>query len=189
MLSFRTTTLQYFFVPLCLILLASCASVTTNTNNTQAPTQTTLQLNNAAETNIRLGLYYLEQKNMQQAKTKLQLALQQSPENFLAYDAMGYFWESIQETSLAEKYYQQAIKIVPTNGATHNNYGTFLYRQKRCDLALIQFKKALQDNNYLNLAGVYKNAAQAALCLNDTKQAQKYFDKVALIAPQKKKED
>lgn len=176
-----TFSLIFFFI------LTSCSSIKTELDNNQNTKPTADQLNNAANTNIELGLYYLEQKNIPQAQEKLLLALQQSPQNFIAYDAMGYFLETIQEISTAEKYYQQAIKITPNNGAAHNNYGAFLYRQHRCQEALTQFLIVVQDINYLNLAAVYENAGLTAMCLNEKTQAKKYFAKALLIEPQRRK--
>lgn len=176
-----TFSLIFFFI------LTSCSSIKTELDNNQNTKPTADQLNNAANANIELGLYYLGQKNIPQAQEKLLLALQQAPQNFVAYDAMGYFLETIQEVSTAEKYYQQAIKINPNNGATHNNYGTFLYRQHRCQEALTQFLIVIQDINYLNLAAAYENAGLTAMCLNKKTQAKKYFAKALLIEPQRRK--
>jgi len=154
-------------------------------------------LNSAATINIKLGLYYLQQKNLPQAKAKLLLALVQAPQNFLVYDAMGYFLETIGEIVAAEKYYSYAVVIavkqqvgskkgaamlargesdnnfgvnsfgINSIGAAYNNYGTFLYRQGRCREALSQFSLAINEYDYLNSVPVRANARFATLCLNN----------------------
>lgn len=162
-------------------------SATTTSSPLSSPSAQ--QLNRAAEINIKLGLYYLQQQNFQQAKTKLLLALNQSPQNFLAYDAFAYFLEMTGETGKiisAEKFYKQAIHLALKDGsnaaektrsvrdigggeagsvgAAYNNYGTFLYRQKRCAEALAQFKTAIAIPNYLNSNAAYENAGLAEKC-------------------------
>jgi len=174
-----------------LLFLTSCTSVTTSRDNNQIAnltTPTAEQLNNAANTNIELGLYYLEKKDIKQAQAKFLLVLQQAPQNFLAYDAMGYFLETIQEIPEAEKYYKEAIKRASSKNtsAAHNNYGAFLYRQHRCQEALEEFVLILHDINYLNLAAANENAGLAAVCLNEKVKAEKLLKKSLLIEPNRK---
>jgi type IV pilus assembly protein PilF len=198
--------MRIMVVSILITILTACSTtkpaitVGTNPAKGMATMASTAQLRTAAEINIKLGLHYLQQRDIAQAKIKLLLAIAQSPNYFLAYDAMAYFLEITGEISAAEKYYKQAIALaaapsasaLPTAltadsqnqslgigviGASHNNYGTFLYRQQRCHEALTHFMLAAQDPSYLNIAAAYKNAGFAALCINDKNAAQQYFNK------------
>ena len=186
---FSSSTLLLFFLVVVCIFLTSCTSALKNNQAITQTTVTTEQLNNAANANIALGLYYLQQHNVPQAQAKLLLALQQAPQNYMTYDAMGFFLETIQKTEIAEKYYRQAIKVAkPTDrGSSRNNYGTFLYRQHRCQEALTQFFLVINDMNYLHLAAAYENAGLVAVCLNKKSLAKKCFTKALLIEPQREK--
>lgn len=144
---------------------------------------TSAQLDEAAQINVQLGIYYLEQKDIAAAKAKLLLALAQAPRNALINDAAAYFYEKTGDDSIAEHYYQKAIALAPKAGAAHNNYGAFLYRQHRYQEALAQFIAATADAAYLNTAAAYENAGRAAIALEDKQEARRYFEKAITIDP------
>lgn len=183
--------ISIFLGIMALLFLASCA---TNTDNIKQQPQTLVpslppQPKDAAAININLGLYYLKQQNIQEAKTKLLLALNQNPKNFLAYDAIAYFLETTKDIKTAEKYYTKAIALASADkiATARNNYGTFLYRQHRCQKALSQFIDAATDTKYLNIAAAYENAGFAALCLSNKYLAKTYFSRALAIEPKREK--
>lgn len=132
------------------LLLTSCNSVSI---------QQKTAANNSANLNVELGLAYLKQNNLSLAKEKLLRAIEIAPQNYLANDAYAYFLEKNADSKTAEKYYIKAIKFADAKnkGAAYNNYGTFLYRQKRYNEALKYFLLAANDPNYLNFAIAKKN--------------------------------
>lgn len=142
------------------------------------PEEKTQSYNPKASTyNVQLGLAYLQQGNRQRAKQKLLKALQQSPNSPEANDAMAFYLENTQDIHDAEKYYQQAIHFSPHNGASLNNYGTFLCRQKIYNKADIYFRKAIAEPTYLNTAKAYENAGLCALAASHNDRARYYFKK------------
>src|SRR5438045_8473180 len=74
----------------------------------------------AANTNVQLGLAYLQSGDMQRAKQKLLLAEQQAPASTESQGAMGYFLESTGNFSQAEAYYRKAVTLNPSSGAAQN---------------------------------------------------------------------
>lgn len=159
----------YFITSLCLLNLISCASDTAKQATTENLT--------AATYNVQLGLGYLQEKDMPRAKQKLLLALKQAPKWPVAYDAMAYYLDSTGEIKQAESYYRQALRLDPNSGASLNNYGTFLCKQKKYDEAVSYFLKAANQINYLNTAEAYENAGLCALKAPNSKLAYQYFDK------------
>lgn len=131
---------------------------------------------NAATTNVELGLAYLHQGDVVRAKSKLLLALDQSPNDAMVQDAFGYFLEVTGRSELAEEYYLRAIHFAKDRGAAWNNYGAFLYRQKKYQSAMKYFLLAAQDLHYLQVATAYKNAGYAAKKLHQEQLANQYFD-------------
>ena len=129
----------------------------------------------AADTNVQLGLAYLQTGDVQRAKQKLLLAEQQAPASTESQGAMGYFLESTGNLFQAEAYYRRAVTLNPKSGAAQNNFGTFLCRRGRYREADQHFLLALQDPNYLNTAQVYENAGLCALQNHDTNKALGYF--------------
>jgi type IV pilus assembly protein PilF len=129
----------------------------------------------AAEINARLGIEYLGQSEIPLAKAKLLMAIAQDSNDPMVNDAFAYFLEKTGETKKAEDYYLRAIKYGKNSGVALNNYGTYLYRQRRYYDALRYFLLATKDIEYLNVAGAYENAGFAALKLHDKKASQNYF--------------
>lgn len=154
----------------CLVLhLSACSWLsTTKKNDTIA---------DPAETNVQLGLAYLQAGDVQRAKQRLLLAQQQSPKSMESQGAMGYFLESTGNISQAEAYYRSAVQQNPKSGIAQNNYGTFLCRRGRYTEADQHFLSALNDPNYLNTAQVYENAGLCAMQIPDPQKAADYFTK------------
>lgn len=133
-------------------------------------------LSRAANINRKLGLIYLQQGNIQQAKQKLLLAQQQHPS--AAIDrALAYFYDKTGDLSQADNYYRKAIAKAPVAGAGHNNYGIFLCRVKHYRQAEQEFIAAVADTNYLNTVNAYENAGLCALLIPDNSKAKQYFIK------------
>jgi type IV pilus assembly protein PilF len=136
-------------------------------------------------TNVQLGLAYLQSGDVQRAKQKLLLAEQQAPQSTESQGAMGYFLESTGNVSEAEVYYRKAIALNLKSGAAQNNYGTFLCRRGRYAEADQHFLLALQDPSYLNTAQVYENAGLCAMRIPDTGKAMGYFTQAITQDPRR----
>ena len=156
-------------------LLTACSTIETNNANQKQ----------AAGFNTKLGLAYLQQKDIPRAKSKMLLALQEDPDNPIILDAMGYFLEKTGDVKSAEQYYSRAIKLAPKMGAAQNNYGTYLCRHGRYHEAINHFILATQDANYLHVADAYENAGLCALKIPNKKLAHKYLQAAAQHDPGK----
>src|SRR5437016_3309279 len=80
-------------VVLFMLLLSHC--------NSNSPQKNSI----AANINAKLGLAYLKQHNIQLAKYKILLALEQAPHNSEILDVMAYYLEKTGNTQQAEYYY------------------------------------------------------------------------------------
>ncbi len=161
-------------------LLAGCTTETTqnnqqtSSNNSQSPTKNGLN-SVAAEYNIQLGLGYMAQGDMQRAKTKLLLALQQAPNSAPANDAMAVFQERVGDVNQAKQFYLRGLQLAPGKGAELNNYGTFLCRQGQYAESDNYFLGAVKDPSYLNVAEAYENAGLCASAVPNLVKAKQYF--------------
>ena len=141
-----------------IILLFGCKSIPDNENpNTEK----------AAKINSRLGMAYLERHDVQRAKSKFLLALEQAPKLPEMWYSMAYFLEATGNKESANQYYLKAIALAPRRGDVLNNYGTFLCRNGKNNQAIAYFLKATRDSQYLDIAGAYENAG---LCSEKAKQ-------------------
>ena len=153
------------------LLLVACSPIATKPNT------------EAGSLNAQLGLAYLQQGQVEQAKSSLLHALQEAPNDPLVLQAMGYFLDRTGETKAAEHYYVRAIELAPKNGAVQNNYGIYLCRQGQYQNAITHFLLATQDINYLHVASAYKNAGLCALKIPDKKLAREYLRKSVISDP------
>jgi type IV pilus assembly protein PilF len=156
---------NFLVLTLLIVPLTTCTTVTRKPNA------------EAAKYNLQLGLAYLKHGDVARAKSKLLLALHENPNDPIILDAMGYFFELTHDLKIAQRYYLQAIKIMPNAGAVHNNYGTYLCRHGYYRKAIEHFLLATKDINYLHVAAAYKNAGLCALKIQDKKLAREYLQK------------
>jgi len=161
------------------LLLSACAS--SNALNSAEARNERL----AAGYNVRLGMGYLQQGNVQRAKTKLLQALKQAPDWPPVLDAMGYFLEKTGEAEQAQSYYARSLELAPHDGSVLNNYGTYLCRQKKYQQAEAYFLAAIKDPNYITTSEAYENAGLCALEMPNEDKAEHYFKKALLQDPQR----
>ncbi len=148
-----------------MILLTACANTDSSVNKNHS----------ASIINAQLGLAYLARGNIPRAKEKLLLAQQQAPKDPVVWYSMGYFLENTGNSDAAEKAYLHAIALAPANGASKNNYGTFLCRQGRYQESIQYFLLATTDPHYLAVAEAYENAGRCALKIPNRDLAEKYL--------------
>ena len=138
----------------------------------------------AAEINIQLGSRYLEQGNLQLAKTKLTKALQQDPDNALAHSTMALLLEKVGQYEEIDEYYNEAISLDPINSDIKNNFGTYLCNRARYDEARKQFNAALNDPYYKTPIVAMINAGKCEIKSKNYKAAEKLLRKALRINSQ-----
>jgi len=175
-----------------LCLIAGCMTTQENqqpyanlNNENLAPSNQSIQRAKAetAKINAQLGIAYLEQKNVQRAKQKLLLALQQDPNIPEPWYSMAYFLEATGNSVEAKKYYLKAVEVAPARGDAQNNYGTFLCRSGHYKESIEHFMIAANTSDYLDPAAAYENAGLCAMKIPAYKQAGEYFNQALLKDP------
>lgn len=136
-----------------------------------------------AKINAQLGMAYLEQKNVQRAKQKLLMALQQAPNIPEPWYSMAYFLEATGNKEEASKYYLKSIEVAPERGDAQNNYGTFLCRSGRYQESIKHFMLAAKTKDYLDPAAAYENAGMCSMKMKSYEQAANYFNQALLKDP------
>lgn len=158
------------FVACLLLTLTGCISVSDNQQTEFKPNPVDM-----SESRIALGLGYLDQGNMPRARENLEQALKHAPDYYRAQLSMAYYYEAVGEAESAAAQYRQALKQHPHNGNVLNNYGTFLCKHGKYNLADIYFNKAIHQPDYYQVASSYENAAFCSLKSGDKAQAKNYF--------------
>ena len=162
-----------------LITLSGCV---TQTTSSRTPTDEIIinqgvNLNEAAEQRLNLGLQYLQLGQIERAKYNLDKAFRHAPNKASVQIGLAYYYEQVKEAELAAKHYKKALSLDRNNGDYLNLYGSFLCSEKAYKLADKQFVKAVRQPKYANVAATYENAGICAKRAGETSKSEEYFDK------------
>ncbi|HEY0286319.1 MAG TPA: type IV pilus biogenesis/stability protein PilW [Pseudomonas sp.] len=158
---------------LCLAtLLVGCVS-----SGNVDPLSTSKGRDEARQAYVQLGLGYLQQGQIERAKAPLKNALELDSSDADANAALALVFQAEQEPELTDKYYAKALSSRPKDARILNNYGSFLYEQKRYKEAYERFQQAATDNLYAERARVFENLGMTAMMLGDREAAREHFTK------------
>jgi type IV pilus assembly protein PilF len=161
----------YFLTALIVgLVLSACA-----TDGDDVTPRSEAERARAAETQVSLGVGYLEKGRNELALERFQKALEFNPKAASAHTSMGVLYEGIQRNDLAEKSYKRAAELEPKKGGVHNNYGQFLCRIGRFDEADKEFIQALDDPFYATPAVAATNAGKCARAAGKVEAAERYL--------------
>ncbi|NWL79842.1 type IV pilus biogenesis/stability protein PilW [Pseudomonas taiwanensis] len=153
------------------VLLAACVST-----GQVDPMKTDAGRDAARDAYINLGIGYLKQGATERAKVPLKKALEMDPSNADANAALALVFQTEMEPDLADQHYRKALSS-RNDPRILNNYGTFLYEQKRYKEAYERFQQAAEDNLYPERSRVFENLGLTALKMNNPALAKQHFDK------------
>ena len=151
-----------------LVVLGGC----TSNNNVSKP-----QPERAAEINLELGVEHLRKGNLQQAKDKIDRALEQNPRYGRAHLIAGMLYNRLGDQSNAESHYERAISLEPKNPEFLNNYAVYLCQQKKYERGQKIALQAAADPLYKTPEVAYLNAGNCALSAGNMKGAEDNFRK------------
>jgi type IV pilus assembly protein PilF len=135
----------------------------------------------AAENYVKLGLEYIALGKPQSAKWPLTRALELDSTSPQVNTAVAYMYQRDAEPALAEEYFKKALGYDSKYTLGRNNYGMFLYSEKRYDEALMQLKMASDDTFYENRGAIFNNIGLVYLKLNKMAEAQAAFEKASIL--------
>lgn len=135
----------------------------------------------AADAYVKLGLEYIALGETQKAKWPLTKALEIDSKLPQVNSAVAYMYQKDAEPALAEEYFKKALEYDSKYTLGRNNYGMFLYSEKRYDEALTQLKIASDDTLYGNRAAIFNNIGLVYLKLNKMAEAEAAFNKASIL--------
>ncbi|GGJ92435.1 type IV pilus biogenesis/stability protein PilW [Pseudomonas matsuisoli] len=154
------------------IVLSACV-----TSGQVDPMDTQKGRSGARDAYIQLGIGYLQKGYTERAKGPLSEALKLDPSNADAHTALALVFQTEAEPTLADKHYREALSSRPKDARILNNYGSFLYEQKRYQEAYQRFEQASQDALYGERSRVFENMGIAALALGNRDLAKEHFSR------------
>lgn len=137
----------------------------------------------AAEVHMQLGQRYMQKGDLERALQNLQKALKDDPSFPDAHTVIAVLYDRINDLKNAEQHYKRAVELLPKNGAANNNYGTYLCKQGKYDLAQKYFEQAVADPFYQTPAVAYANAGSCQVAAGNIEKAETSFRKTLELAP------
>ncbi|MFZ3155584.1 type IV pilus biogenesis/stability protein PilW [Pseudomonas sp.] len=162
--------------PALLLLAASLLAGCVTTGNVD-PMKTAKGREEARDAYVQLGIGYLQKGETERAKVPLKKALELDSSNADAHAALALAFQIEMEPKLADEHFRKAISQRHGDPRLLNNYGSFLYEQKRYQEALERYTQAAQDNLYPERSRVFENLGLTSLQLKQREQAKAYFER------------
>ncbi len=160
--------LSHVLIVLVVLTLAGCTT-------TQEQKIHDKKLSKQINTNIQLGIEYINRKKWGYAKERLDAALELDPNNSHANNAMGLLMWKLKELDKAEEFLTKATELDPKDASAQNNLGVLLCQQGKLDDAVERFQLALSNPMYETPAQANLNAGLCLMKKHDTKNAAKFF--------------
>ncbi|RMQ41146.1 Type IV pilus bioproteinsis/stability protein PilW [Pseudomonas cichorii] len=154
------------------ILLVGCVS----TGHVD-PLKTPQGRDEARKAYVQLGLGYFQQGQTERAKVPLKKALELDSSDPAANAALALVFQAEMEPELANQHFLKALSASNNDARIVNNYGSFLYEQKRYQEAYERFQQAAADNLYPERSRVFESLGMTALKLNKREEAREHFTK------------
>jgi type IV pilus assembly protein PilF len=131
----------------------------------------------ARDAYIQLGIGYLKQGSTEQAKVPLKKALEIDSSSADANAALALVFQLEMEPELADQHYRKALAERRDDARLLNNYGSFLFEQKRYQDAYDSYKRAAGDNMYPERSRVFENLGLVCLQLGKDDEAKSYLER------------
>ena len=161
-----------------LVLLCGCA-----TTPEDGGLKTRATSNDVAETNLNLGIAYMQRGEYEKALEKLDRAYQADPKYYATHYAYGLLYQELGKPVQAEQHFKKALSLNPTDSATRNAYGQFLCLQGHYKKAEQLFNEAAQNPLYQTPEVPLANAGLCAVNNKDDAKAEHYFRRALEINP------
>lgn len=136
-----------------------------------------------AETNLKLGIGYLQQGQRDLALSKLQRAVELDPKLAKAHSAIAVLYDQAGQSDLALQHAERAVSLDPQDAAAHLNYGTFLCKQNQLAQADAQFQMVFKNPLNVSPEFAYENAGVCVMRVPDPAKAEQYFRSALQLNP------
>ncbi|MBN2264217.1 MAG: tetratricopeptide repeat protein [Candidatus Aminicenantes bacterium] len=130
-----------------------------------------------------MGLFYLNQNDVDSALTYLRKALSLDARYHLAWNALGLAHSMRGRLDESAKAYQKCLEVNPQFTEARNNLGTVYQEMNMLDKAEVEFRKALTDLTYQSRELPYFNLARLYVLQDRLDEAQDHVQKAIEIQP------
>ena len=143
--------------------------------------EVSIKSKDAAEFNAQLGAKYLRRGELDQARLKLEKALEQDENNARAHAVYGQLQHRVENDEAASYHFKKAILLEPDEAEHRNSFGVYLCQVKNYDGAIAEFETAANNPYYKTPEFAYDNAGLCMLESNQYEQAGSYLRKALRV--------
>ncbi|MFA6313010.1 MAG: type IV pilus biogenesis/stability protein PilW [Sterolibacterium sp.] len=167
-----------------ILFLGGCAG---NTRTAEAVGQPVSQqtastdIRQRAKVHTELGTLYMQRGNMGVALEEARAALSADPAYAPAYNLQGLVYMQLRENQAAEKSFEKALAVAPTDPEINNSFGWFLCQTGQESRSLQHFLAAIKSPLYATPALPFTNAGICSMRIKDDKAAEDYFVKALRV--------
>ncbi len=124
---------------------------------------------------MRMGVTYLQQRNLPMAMKELSRASELDPDNPEVDMMLGLSYRERGDGGKAEEYLRKAIDKKPDYAEAHNNLGIVLASRRAWDEAIREFRTAAENVQYATPEWAVYNAAEAYRSKGDAANAKEMY--------------
>jgi len=128
-----------------------------------------------ADARMRMGVTYLEQRNLPMAMRELAKASELDPSNPEIDMTLGLAYQARGDLSKAEEHLRSAIDKKPDYADARNNLGIVLAERKEWDKAIREFEAAASNVMYTTPERAYFNLGEAYRAKGDPASAERAY--------------
>ncbi|HUL45516.1 MAG TPA: type IV pilus biogenesis/stability protein PilW [Steroidobacteraceae bacterium] len=137
----------------------------------------------AAADNVQLGINYMNQGDLNLAKTKLDRALEEDPGNANVHSARAMLFERMNQLAKADEEFRAALKLAPHDPEVINNYAVYLCQNNRTDEGVKRFLEAAHNPLYRTPQAAYTNAGVCLRAAKRDEEARVDFNAAIQVRP------
>ncbi|WP_286237048.1 type IV pilus biogenesis/stability protein PilW [Neptuniibacter halophilus] len=150
------------------LVVAGCATKGSSSVGDKTP---------AFEAYSRLGFEYLQTGDTSNAKTSFQRAIELNSDYAEPHNGLALAFQLEGDDQLAEQYYRKATALAPDSAMMHNNFGAFLFANKRYAEACQELARATEDPFYNRRSQAFENLGRCYRLLNRNDAAKHAFQR------------
>lgn len=164
-----------------LLLTIVCLAQTACISTTESSFTENASPEKALEGRVALARRYIGQRNWEDAKRNLDLAVQIDADNAEVHEAFALVYQSTGEYELAEEHFKKAVRSDRKLSRARNNYAAFLFGRKRFDEAEEQLEVVIKDTLYTGRANAFVNLGLCRLQLDNKSGADEAFERAVAM--------
>jgi type IV pilus assembly protein PilF len=136
-----------------------------------------------AQLHAEIAAGFYERGQMDVALQELSQAVKLDPRNAKIYNVYGLVYATLGEDANAQRNFQTALELAPTDSEIRQNWGWFLCTHGKARESIVEFEQAIRNPLYKSPDVALTNAGKCSAEIGDNRKAEDYFKRALTINP------